>query len=323
MSNDVTSRVPLSESEPGESELGESQPLDSRPIASKPSERRASLRPRQIKSRRRRPRAGRVVNYLLAGLVMVLYLFPLAYLLNTALKSNAGFNANPVGLVTNPDFGNFVTAWVKGNFGAYVLNSVLYTAAAAAIGTFVSLVLGFPVARGYVKHPKIWNLVFVLMLFLPNALITQFQLLLRLNLYDTGIGYILIMAAGIGVGPILMSGFVRSLPVELDEAAALDGIGYWRYLFTFVLPLARPAIATIFILQAIGVWNDIILATILLPDASKSPLTLGLFAFQGTFTSQWGLLAAATMIVAAPLVVAYIFLQRFLVGGVVGGAVKG
>jgi len=274
-------------------------------------------------TRRRGPRPGRIAGYVLIAAVMVLYLFPLLFLLNTALKSNAEFNADPVGVLTSINFGNFASAWVKGNFGAYILNSVLYTACAAGLGTLVSLLLGFPVGRGYFKHTKLWNLVFVLMLFLPNALITQFQLVRNLGLYDNRLGYILIMAAGVGVGPILMTGFVKSLPKELDEAAALDGIGYWRYLFTFVLPLARPAVATIFILQAIGVWNDIILATILLPDQSKSPLTLGLFAFQGTYTSQWGLLSAATLIVAAPLVIAYIFLQRYLVGGVIGGAVKG
>jgi raffinose/stachyose/melibiose transport system permease protein len=268
-------------------------------------------------------RPGTIVNYVLVLVVLVLYLFPLLFLLNTALKSNAAFNSDPIGLVTNPDFGNFLTAWNRGNFGAYILNSVLYTACAAGLGTFVSLVLGFPVSRGYLKHSRLWSVCFVILLFLPNAIITQFQLLLRLGLYDTQLGYILIMAAGVGVGPILIAGFVRSIPNELDEAASLDGVGYWRYLFTFVIPLARPAIATIFILQAIGVWNEIILATILLPDSSKSPLTLGLYAFQGTYTSQWGLLAAATMIVAAPLVVAYVFLQRYLVGGVIGGAVKG
>ena len=278
---------------------------------------------KKLTQRRRGPRPGRVAGYLLIAVVMVLYLFPLLFLLNTALKSNAEFNADPVGVLTSINFGNFASAWVKGNFGAYILNSVLYTACAAGLGTLVSLLLGFPVGRGYFRHTKLWNLVFVLMLFLPNALITQFQLVRNLGLYDNRLGYILIMAAGVGVGPILMTGFVKSLPKELDEAAALDGIGYWRYLFTFVLPLARPAIATIFILQAIGVWNDIILATILLPDQSKSPLTLGLFAFQGTYTSQWGLLSAATLIVAAPLVIAYIFLQRYLVGGVIGGAVKG
>lgn len=260
---------------------------------------------------------------LFAVLLLVFYLFPLLFLLNTALKSNAAFDANPVGLVTDLRFGNFVTAWDRGDFAAYIVNSVLYTAVAAVIGTFVSVLMAFPVSRGYLGGSRWWRLAFVLLLFLPNAIITQFQLLLRLGLYDTKLGYILIMGAGIGVGPILLSGYFKSVPQELDEAAAMDGVTYWRYLFTFVIPLARPAIATVFILQAIGVWNDIIMATILLPDQEKSPLTLGLFAFQGTYTSQWGLLAAATMIVAAPLVAAYVFLQRYLVSGALGGAVKG
>ncbi len=259
---------------------------------------------------------------MLVAVVLVCYLFPLLFLLNTALKSNDAFFADPVGIVTSPHWSNFADAWVQGNFGAYILNSILYTLCAAGLGTAISVLMGFPVGRLYLRWPRLWTGLFVVILFLPNALITQFQLLLRLGLYNTHIGYILIMAAGVGIGPLLMAGYTRSLPRELDEAAAVDGAGYWRYLITFVIPMAKPAIATIFILQAIGVWNDIILATILLPDQAKSPISLGLFAFQGTYTNQWGLLAAATMIVAAPLVAAYIFLQRYLVGGVVG-SVKG
>jgi raffinose/stachyose/melibiose transport system permease protein len=272
---------------------------------------------------RRRPvTVGKLASYLFVAVIMVLYLFPLGFLINTALKSTAAFYSDPVGLTTSFQFGNFAEAWQKGHFGAYFLNSVLYTGAAASLNTLVSLLVGFPVSRGYVRHPRLWYGVFVAMLFLPNALMTQFQLVLRLNLYDTALGYILIMASGLGVGPLLLAGYLKSVPKEMDEAATLDGVGYWRFIFTFLPPLIKPVLATIFILQAIGVWNDIILATILLPDPAKSPLTLGLFAFQGTYTSQWGLLAAATMIVAAPLVVAYVFLQRFLVGGV-AGSVKG
>lgn len=256
------------------------------------------------------------------GVLALCYLFPLLYLLNTALKSSTGFAVDPVGLVTDPRWANFSDAWVQGNFGAYVVNSIIYTLFAATIGTAVSLLIGFPVARGYLRHPRLWTGLFVVMLFLPNALITQFQLVLRLGLYNSALGYILIMAAGIGIGPMLIAGYVRSLPVELDEAAAVDGSGYWRYLVTFVIPMAKPALATVFILQAIGVWNDIILATILLPDPSKAPISLGLYAFKGTYSNDWGLLAAATMIVAAPLVAAYVFLQRYLVGGVVG-SIKG
>lgn len=273
--------------------------------------------------RRHRRRPGSVLKYVLVAIVLICFVVPLLFLVNTSLKSTAEFYSDPIGLVKDPEFSNFATAWVRGNFGAYVLNSVLYTLTAAGLGTIVSVLLGFPAARGYLRFPRLWNGFFVILLFLPNALITQFQLLLRMHLYNTQLGYILIMGAAVGVGPILMAAYVKSLPRELDEAAAMDGAGYWRYLTTFVIPLAKPAIATIFILQAIGVWNDIILATIMLPDQQKSPISLGLYAFQGTYTSQWGLLAAATLIVAAPLVAAYVFLQRYLIGGVVGSAVKG
>jgi raffinose/stachyose/melibiose transport system permease protein len=257
------------------------------------------------------------------AVVLVIYLYPLVFLVNTALKSDAEFFGNPTGIVGTPELSNFATAWDKGNFAAYLINSVLYTFVAAALGTVMSLMVGFPVARGYLKHTRLWNGLFAAMLFLPNTLVTIFQLALRLNLYDTRLGYILIMASGVGVGPLLITGYLKSVPREIDEAAALDGIGYGRYLFGFLPALIKPVLATVFILQAIGVWNDIILATILLPDSSKYPVTLGLFAFKGTYISQWSLLASATIIVAAPLLVAYVFLQRYLVASVVGGAVKG
>lgn len=274
-------------------------------------------------ARRRRMGVGTIVAYLFLAVVLVIYLYPLLYLVNTSLKSNAEFFSNPTGLVRDMKFGNFLQAWRQGNFAAYLMNSILYTFVAAALGTVMSLMVGFPVARGYLKHTKIWNALFVAMLFLPNTLVMLFQLALRMNLYDTRLGYVLIMASGVGVGPLLVTGYLKSIPTELDEAAALDGASYFQYLFRFIPALLQPVLSTVFILQAIGVWNDIILATILLPDQSKSPLTLGLFAFRGTYTSQWSLLAAATIIVAAPLVIVYVFLQRYIVASVVGGAVKG
>lgn len=276
-------------------------------------------------SRSERTRVRRPVPwgaYVCAAVILVVFLFPLLYLLNTALKSNEAFFADPVGLVTDPQWGNFAAAWESGGFGAYILNSILYTVCGTLIGTFITLVMGFPVSRGYIRGKRVWTALFVLVLFLPNALITQFQLLLKLGLYDNRVGYILMIGAGVGIGPLLFSGFVSSIPRELDEAAAMDGIGYWRYLFTFVLPLAKPALTTVAILQAVWIWNEIILATVLLADPAKFPITRGLFAFKDAYSNQWPLLAAATFLVAAPLVVGYVFIQRYLVNGVLG-AVKG
>ncbi|MCI1787407.1 MAG: carbohydrate ABC transporter permease [Actinomyces sp.] len=260
--------------------------------------------------------------YVFVALILVLFLFPLLYLVNTALKSYPEFIASPVGIVRHVAWGNFAEAWQKGDFGSYFLNTVLYTVAGATIGTFIALVMGFPVARGYIGGGRLWNMLFVLVLFLPNALMTQFQLLLRLHLYNTELGYILMVGVGVGIGPLLFSGFVQSIPRELDEAAALDGVGYWSYLFRFVAPLGRPALMTAFILQAVWIWNEIILATVLFADQSKFPISAGLFAFKGTYSNDWTLLAAATLIVAAPLVLGYLFIQRYLVNGVLG-AVKG
>lgn len=271
----------------------------------------------------RKSKRTAVFAYVLIAIVVSCYLLPLAFLLNSALKSNAEFLSNPLGIVESIELGNFVEAWNRGNFGAYITNTIVYTFSATTIGVFIALVMGFPVARGYLKHGWIWSGVFVAILFLPNALIMQFQFLLRLNLYDSGFGYVMLMAASVGIGPLLVAGYIRSIPFELDEAAAIDGVTYWRYLWTFVVPLSRPALATAFVLQAIGVWNEIILATVVLADPRKFPVSIGLLAFQGTYTSQWTLLAAATMIVATPLLVAYLFVQRYLMNGITGGSVKG
>lgn len=266
-----------------------------------------------------RPRIG---AYVCVGAIMVIFLLPLAYLVNTALKTPQEYAANPVGLVQSPQWENFPQAWEMGNFGSYILNTVLYTVCGASIGTLIAVLMGFPVARGYIRGGRLWNALFVLVMFLPNALMTQFHLLIQLQLYNTQLGYILMLGVGVGVGPLLYRGFVMSLPRELDEAAAVDGAGYWRYLLTFVIPLSKPALATVFILQAVWIWNEIILATILLADATKWPIATGLNAFKGLYSNNWALLSAATLIVAAPLMVGYVFIQKYLVNGVVG-AVKG
>ena len=157
--------------------------------------------------RRRRPSAGTITKYVLVAILMLVFLFPLLFLVNTALKSDAGFNADPMGITKTLEFGNFAAAWQQGNFGAYILNSVLYAGVSALLGTTVSLLIGFPVSRGYIRHSRFWYGLFVVMLFLPNALITQFQLALRLGIYDTQLGYILLMGASVGIGPLLVSGY--------------------------------------------------------------------------------------------------------------------
>ena len=290
-------------------------------ITERPAQPLASLRA----SGRRRSRGGRLpaARYAAAFLLMLVYLGPLVLLLNTALKSSHQFLTDPSGLTRSADLANFGAAWSQGNFRTLILNSLLYTGVCATVSTLLSLMIAFPVARGYIRWSRSWLALFVVALFLPNALTTQFQLLLHLHLYNNRIGYMLLLAAPLGVGPLLITGYVRSIPKEMDEAAAIDGAGYFRYLFRFIVPLCRPVLLTAFVLQAITVWNEIILATILLPDPGKLPVSAGLFAFYGQYSNEWPLLSAATLIVAFPLIIIYLLIQRQLIAGALRGAFKG
>ena len=128
-------------------------------------------------------------------------------------------------------------------------------------------------------------------MFLPPALIPQFQLILRLGLYNNPVGYILFFLIN-PIGIIILVGYIRTLPKELDESAAMDGCSYFRFVWQIVIPLARPAIATVVVLHAIGIWNELILPTIYLTNKDYYPVTRGLIVFQGVYGSNWPTLAA-------------------------------
>ncbi len=265
---------------------------------------------------------GTLLSYLVILVAVISYLYPLLYLVNISLKTQIGYITDPVGLTKTLNWQSYADAWVQGDFSTYLLNTLFYALVATFLSVLFSIFLAFPIARGYVRWSRFWYILFVISLFLPSGLIPQFQLILHLGLYNTQFGYIM-LSAGTGLGPFLIIGYLKSLPKELDEAAAIDGCGYFRYVWTVVIPLARPVIATAAILQMIGIWNDIIGPTIYLSDPSYYPVSLGLFNFYGNFGNQWSTLAAATLIVAAPLVVLYIILQRYIIEGAVSGAVRG
>ena len=131
--------------------------------------------------------------------------------------------------------------------------------------------LALAIARRFVRGSGGLFTLFLIALFLPAALIPQFQLILALGLYNNPIGYIMLFVVN-PIGIVILVNYMRTIPIELDEAAAIEGCGYLRYVLRIILPLASPAIATVAVLHAIGVWNELVLATIyltlggLLPD---------------------------------------------------------
>jgi len=265
---------------------------------------------------------GRVVTYLVLIFFAIIYAGPLLMLVNTSFKTMPEFMKSATSPVTSLNFDNFKEAWEKANFARYLTNSLIYTVSSTLIYVVTAIFVAFPISRKYVKGANIILGMFVIALFLPPALIPQFQLMLALGLYNNPIGYILLFTIN-PIGMVNLVNYIKTIPKELDEAAALDGAGYFRCVTQVLFPQIRPAVATVAVLHAIGIWNELILPTIYLTNEKYYPITRGMIVFQGVYGSDWPTLAAAVLLMTLPMLLIFVLMQRYIVSGLTQGAVKG
>ena len=264
----------------------------------------------------------KVLSYAILLLFAAFYIGPLVVLIFASMKSLPEFFRDPTGLPEGFSTSNFSEAWDLASFPSYMLNSLIYTVVATTLFVITSVFVAFPIARGYVRGSGAMLTLYVVALFLPPALIPQFQLILNLGLFNTRPGYIILFLVN-PIGLIILVNYIKSIPKELDESAAMDGCSYPRFVWSILMPLIRPAIATVTVIHAIGIWNELILATVYLTNEDLYPITRGLIVFEGVYGSDWPKLAAAVLMLMAPMLVLFLFLQRYIISGLTSGAVKG
>jgi len=270
----------------------------------------------------RRFQWGLIASYAILVLFTIIYAGPLLMLLNTSLKTMPEFMKNAVAVTQSFRFQNFADAWSKANFPRYMSNTLLYTFFATVVYILTAVFVAFPIARQYVRWSGAILTMFVVALFLPPALVPQFQLMLRLGLYNNPVGYIMLFLSN-PIGIVILVNYIKTVPKEMDEVAALDGCGYFRFVLSIITPLIQPAIATVAVLHAIGIWNELILPTIYLTNQKFYPITRGMIVFQGVYGSNWPTLAAAVLIMTLPMLALFLLLQRYIISGLTQGAVKG
>ena len=271
---------------------------------------------------RRKKAIRKGASYAILVLFAAFYVGPLLILIFASLKSLPEFFKNPTGLPEGFATDNFTEAWELANFPGDLMISLIDTAVATTCFVIMSVFVAFPIARGYVRGAGAMLTLYVVALFLPPALIPQFQLILNLGLFNTRQGYILLFLIN-PIGLIILVNYIKSIPRELDESASIDGCGYIRFVWSILIPLIRPAIATVTVIHAIGIWNELILATVYLTNEDLYPVTRGLIVFEGVYGSDWPKLAAAVLMLMFPMLVLFMFLQRYIISGLTSGAVKG
>ena len=225
-----------------------------------------------------------------------------------------------------PHWENYYTAWAKADFSHYFLNSLFYT-----ITVVIGVVLIASMAAYAFSRLKFWgkNFLFLLlistmMIPIPGSFIALYVLLNKLHLVNTRLGYILPQInGGLALGIFLLKTFFDDLPKEIEDSAAIDGCGRFRTYWHIALPLARPAIAVLAIFNILAVWNEYLLAMLVLASKDLMPLQRGLMVFQGAHITQYPLLMAGIVITVLPVLVIYLLLQKHIIKGITAGAVKG
>jgi raffinose/stachyose/melibiose transport system permease protein len=264
------------------------------------------------------------LTYAVLGVFSLIALLPVVGIVFTALQDPDGLAA--FGTFDGFHPGNFADAWRDGHFGPYLRSSVIVTTVVVAASTVLSVLAGYAFGLMRFRGSEVLFYVFLLGLMIPlEAMIVPLYYDFRdLGLIDTYWALILPqIGVSVAFGTFWMRAYFRSVPRSLVEAARIDGASSWFTLWRVLLPLARPAVLTMVVLLSMWTWNEFLLALVMVTDENLRTAPLGLSFFQSRNEQNLTLLAAGAVIVATPVVVLYVFLQRHFIRGMLSGAVKG
>jgi raffinose/stachyose/melibiose transport system permease protein len=270
---------------------------------------------------------GWVIGIVAVLASVVVFLIPFAFIFVTAAKS--------VQEASNLDF-SWPTSWLLWEniqtvmtVRQYVvlrafINSTTLTVFSVVIMVVLSAMIGYVLQRRSSRWNGLINFLILAGLIIPPAVVPTIWVLQEIGLFKQMFGMILVnVAFGVPFCVLLFRAFVSSIPRELDEAAVVDGAGPLRLFFSVIMPLLRPVVITVIVVQAVAVFNDFTGPLYFLPGNENVTVQLTLYNFQGQMLSQWNLLFTNILLITVPPLVMYIFFNRQIVAGMTSGAVKG
>ena len=268
----------------------------------------------------------RNINWWLTAVVAVFsltILVPLYFTVVTALKTPA--EAGTFSLPTSWQWHNFADAWNKVNYPKAALNSGIVTVCAVVITLLTNTFVAYAVARNMDKRFfRFLYYFFIAAMFVPFPVV-MLHIAKQFGSWhmDNVIGLILLyVVLGLGTNLFIATGFIRSIPTALEEAARIDGAGTWRIFWTIIFPLMGPINATIAITTALWAWNDFLLPLIVLTDQSSQTIPLAQYVFSSQFATNYPMAFSSYLMALAPILIVYLFSQKWVISGVMRGAVK-
>lgn len=271
-------------------------------------------------------RLNNAILYVILTAMAIVWLVPVVIILLTSLRSQGDLISN--GVFAWPEqfqWANFARAWGIGNFSTYFRNSLILIIVKVPLGIVISALAAYPLAKMDFRFRGTIFIFFLLGLAIPIHVTLTPLLVMMKQLGIAGHLAALIppyVVFGIPFQIFVMRGFFRTVPSELMEAARLDGASEWGIFWRILMPLSTPALATLFIIDALATWNELLMALVLISSTEWRTVPVGLLQFQGQFSSRYTEMMAGVVISILPIILLYIFLQRYMVAGLTAGALK-
>lgn len=253
--------------------------------------------------------------------------FPIYWLITFSLKSNSEiFGGNAIGLPKEWLWSNYEKALVNGKVALYFMNSVIVTGLTIIITITISLMATYVLTRMVFRGKKQMNGFYMLGLTVPihSALLPVFIMLRNLKLLNSYWALIIpYVAFAISMAVLIFSGFISTIPKELEEAACIDGGTVYDVFFKIIVPLMKPAMATVSIFTFLQAWNELMFAVVFINDTKYKTLTVGIQSLAGQYTIDWGAIGAGLVVATIPTLIVYIFMSKKVQDSLVTGAIKG
>lgn len=221
-------------------------------------------------------------------------------------------------------FENFAKVWEDGDILLSLRNSLIMSVTSVAITVICSAMCAYVIGRNRTKFNRLVYVFFAMGLMVPVSNVTIVKVLRVLHLYNTLPGTILTFVALImPLSVFLYYGFISGIPKELDEAAIVDGAGAMRIFIQVIFPLLKPATVTVIMINFLNVWNDFQIPLYTLPDPDKAVIVQKVYNFFGTYTASWNLVSVTIIFAILPILIVYLFGQKYIISGMTAGSVKG
>ncbi|WP_320130184.1 carbohydrate ABC transporter permease [uncultured Sphaerochaeta sp.] len=255
----------------------------------------------------------------------ILIIYPLFNMFTSSFKTNRAILSTPFSLPSEFSLQNFKTVWIDKGFSHFFYNSILVT----LVSMFFVILFGSMAAYGIARYTYKGNtLVYMLflsgiMLPLKAAIIPLFLIIKSMGLINSRLSVIMIfMAMGLPSTVFILSGFMKSVPVELEYAARIDGCNDFTIYWKIVMPMVAPALALVTIYNAVPIWNDFFFPLVFLQSNAMKTLPVGLSTFFGQYSTNWNLLFTGLSIAILPMLILYLFMSKYFIKGMTAGAVK-